>query len=57
VDGAGLGAVVTASCAMAMLASKSSILAAVKILFIEILRNGIFKSVIGYSLRDRREDT
>jgi hypothetical protein len=52
VDGAGLGVAVTASCAIATLAPKSSAIAMVKTFFIEIFKKWIFQGVIGYWLRD-----
>jgi len=52
VDGVGLGQAVTAVCAIAILAPKSSAVAAVKTFFIEIFEKWIFQIVIGYCLRD-----
>jgi len=46
VDGVGLGAVETASCAIAMLAPKSSAVAVVKTFFIEIFEKWIFQVVM-----------
>jgi len=52
VDGVGLGPAETAFCAIAMLAPKSSAVAAIKTFFIEIFEKWIFQVVIGYCLRD-----
>jgi hypothetical protein len=51
-DGAGLDAAGAAFCANAMLAQKSSMVAAVKTFFIGNFEKWIFQIVIGYWLRD-----